>query len=67
MKTQQIKLTDEEIKEQEKQANKYKELIEKELSFDDLADWDNIYSYWECYQHSINLINNPVIEMPVFE
>ncbi len=65
MKTQKVKLTNEEIKDQKKQADKYMGLIRKELSYGDLADWDNIEDYKECYDHAMGLINDPYIEMPV--
>ena len=67
MKTQQVKLTAEDIKRLKEQKQKYSELLEKELSFGDLTDWDKVYDWWEAYQHSVNLINDPYIEMPVFE
>ena len=57
------KLTNEEINDQKKHMNKYADLIEKELSYDDLANWDNIYQYWKSYEAAKKLVQNPEITL----
>lgn len=67
MKKQIIKLTEEEIKEQLVWVKKFKDLINKEVSFGDLANLNKLKKYTDALQFHMNLVVNPFIEMPVIK
>ena len=65
MKTQTIRLSEQEITEQKKYADKYYNLILKELNYGDLCNLENIAKYSQSYKHHMALFTNPYIEMPI--
>jgi len=67
MQTQIIKLTQQEIEEQLIWVKKFKDLINKEISFGDLANLNKLKKYTDALQFHMNLVVNPFIEMPVIK
>lgn len=65
MKTQIIALTKAQVKEQIKFAAKYKALIEKELSYGDLMNLDNINIYAKAMKAHSALAQNGCVEIPI--
>lgn len=63
MATQTIKLTDKEILEQKKFAQKYLDLLNKELSYADLLDEDNVAAYAKSYKYHSSLVTSGVVQI----
>jgi hypothetical protein len=66
MKTQLIKLSEKQIAEQVQYVAKYQKLLAKEIAYKDLANSENIKTYLNAIKSHTDLIENPFIEMPVF-
>ena len=64
MKQQVEKLTATEIEEQKKYAQKYLELVQKELSYGDLLNLDNVTKWTEAYKLHSQMAKNGYIMMP---
>ena len=67
MEKQIINLTEQEINEQKIWVKKFKDLINKEISYGDLANLNKLKKYTDALQFHMNLIVNPFIEMPVIK
>lgn len=65
-KTQLVRLTEKQIAEQLKYVAMYKQLLEREINYKDLANIENIKSYSKSIETHMQLVVNPYIEMPVF-
>jgi len=65
MKTQQVKLTAEEIEEQKKYAQKYLDLINHELAYRDLVNVENVTKYTAAYKKHSEIAESGYVEMPV--
>lgn len=65
MKNQLVKLSEKEIAEQKRFADKYLRLINKELSFGDLCNLKNIENYSKSFKYHSQLANSGVVELPV--
>jgi len=59
----QIKLTNQEIKEQKQYVVKYTELINKELSYGDLMNIENITRYAKVIKNANNLISQGFVNI----
>ena len=67
METQLVKLSEKQIEEQKKSAKKYFDLINKELSYGDLVNLENVKSYTDSYKRHSELAKNGYVEMPIIK
>ena len=56
-----IQLTDKQLKEQKASAELYLALIQKELSYGDLVNLENVNYYTEAYKNHLTIFNNGYI------
>lgn len=65
--TQQVKLSEKEIADQKKYAQIYLDLINRELSYGDLVNIENVKSYTESYKRHSELARYGYVEMTVID
>lgn len=58
-----IKLSEKEIAEQKNYAAKYNALIQKELSYKDLMNLENVAKYTKAYQYHCKLAQSGQVEI----
>jgi len=64
MTTQKYYFSEKEIQDQLGYAQKYSDLIQKELSYGNLANVENMTSYSKSFQHHSQLAKQGYVEMP---
>jgi len=62
--TTQTQISEKEIQDQLGYAQKYSDLIQKELSYGNLANVENMTSYSKSFQHHSQLAQQGYVEMP---
>lgn len=60
------KLTESQINQQLSYVRKYQDLINKEISYKDLVNLENLKCYTDALNKHMELVKNPYIEMPCF-